>query len=780
MNRTLTLRRSNRIGFGILLLQTAICAVLVPVHLVTGRPFSWAVPAGIGLLGTAAAVLLWRFRIHPTESLIRAGKTLHRDDLSVLTQAIADLGQGNFHVRIDSKPRRLPPDTDPRFEEFKSILNDITAVIHDAASEFNELTDVPCLRLCYVGADSFLEGRVCGEAMASAIGGRGKIAISTARLSTPNLLLRRKGFISLMKEKYPDIAIVDIHENQRNAEVTRIETLRVLNEHRDLAGVYMTEAETPPRVARAVEESGCAGKVKIVGHDLLQDTMDYLDRGVITATVSQDPFAQGHDPVIHLYNHIVDGWQPPTPRMLTRMVVVDRSNCMLHWDPRTRKVLSGADRGRLALPVERKPDRPLRIVFVGREDSEFWTPVKAGVLAAAEELKPLGVDVEWRMPRDETPSARDDRSNLEGTREFLMLDALIRERVDGIATYLPDARLVKTVNQAVESGIPVITANGEPFNLRSLLYTVNHQALKLLDVGSRLSASASGVSESTARIAASIERITGGIVSEDEQVRGTELELNTLSDHIERIHWEADRSAKNASETWRQVEASSEALRRSMESFKSIVLDAEGTWKTVQGLAETSERIDSVMGMIDEIASRVNVLALNAQIEATRAGEAGRGFMVVSNEIRSLSRNTTAATSEVSELVDRIKDGISGVREAVSQEMGKMRESSEVTNRAEGSLADILGSLGENRQRLQRIVEAIDQARKSSGQARENMRRMTHVSAKNTESLKEINLATDALSREFQGVADMASLLETIAQGEKGLLAKFTLSPGEN
>ncbi|MDM7925466.1 MAG: substrate-binding domain-containing protein [bacterium] len=780
MNRILTLRNCTLAGFMLLLLQTAICVVLIILNITTGMNLSWIPAAVIGLIGAAAAALIWEYRVRPSESLIQAGRSLHSNDLSRLTQAITDLGQGNFHVRIDSTPNRLPAGTDPRFEEFKSILNDLTAVIHNAAGEFNELTDVPCLRLCYVGSDSFLEGRLCGEAMASAVGGRGKISISTARLSTPNLLLRRKGFISLLKDKYPEIQIVDIHENKREEQTTREQTLRVLNEFRDLAGFYMTEAESPARVARVVEESGLAGKVKLVGHDLLQATMEYLDKGVITATISQDPYAQGHDPVIHLFNHIVAGWQPPTPRMLTRMEVVDRSNYHLHWNAQTRQALSGTDPTRLARPVDRRPDRPLRLVFVGREDSEFWIPLKMGALAAAEELKPYGVTVEWRLPKSESVKARTSHGSLEGTRESLMLEALIRERVDGIVTYLPEARLVKLVNKAVESGITVITTNGEPFNLRSLLYTVNHQALKLLDLSTHLSRSAFDVSESTSRIASSIERITSGIVSQDEQLQGTERELGAVADHIERIHWEADRSARSASDTWKQVETSSEALKESMESFKSIVSDAEEAWKTVQGLAETSERIDSVMQMIDEIASRVNVLALNAQIEATRAGEAGRGFMVVSNEIRSLSRNTTAATSEVSELVEQIKDGIAGVQEAVSQEMGKMRESSEVTDRAESTMGVILTSLGENRQRLLRIVEAVDQARKSSGQARENMERMSKLSATNTESLKEINAATEAMTRRFQDVAEMASLLEKIAEGEKGLLAKFTLSPGEN
>ena len=72
----------------------------------------------------------------------------------------------------------------------------------------------------------------------------------------------------------------------------------------DLAGIYVT-AGGPFGAAKAVEEAGMTGKVKVVSFDFVEETMQYVQKGVISATIGQDPFAQGHDPAIRLYNYLV-------------------------------------------------------------------------------------------------------------------------------------------------------------------------------------------------------------------------------------------------------------------------------------------------------------------------------------------------------------------------------------------------------------------------------------------------------------------------------------------
>ena len=136
------------------------------------------------------------------------------------------------------------------------------------ASEFNALTDVPCKRLCYVGADSFLEGKQCAEVMGDKLGGKGQVIITTGFLNAAGLELRRKGFSSTIRDKFPEIEIVEVFENFENPEITYKRMLDMLARYPRLAGVYVTEGATPHAVARAVGDEKKVRKSSSSGHDL--------------------------------------------------------------------------------------------------------------------------------------------------------------------------------------------------------------------------------------------------------------------------------------------------------------------------------------------------------------------------------------------------------------------------------------------------------------------------------------------------------------------------------
>jgi methyl-accepting chemotaxis protein/ABC-type sugar transport system substrate-binding protein len=720
-------------------------------------------------------LFLHRDKLQPSEEFFRKGRELYRKDLPALTTAIGEVAQGNLSVRVESEIKPIHEGDGSGNSELFKIFNNIAFSVQNAVHEFNQLTEEPCNRLCYVGTDSFLEGRLCGETMAQAIKGNGLVAISTGKMNAASLELRRKGFLSLLTEKYHDIKIVEIHENQRDLEIAYKKTLVLLKRVPLLAGIYVTEGYTPLGVAKAVREMKKAGKVKIIGHDLLNSTMQSIKDGLITATISQDPFAQGYDPMIHLFNHIVDGWKPVTPRVLTRMEVVDAVNYRRFWDPEKGPIQSVEEEDRLAKPVDKIPTKPLRLVFEGREDSEFWLSVKAGVLAAAEKLKSYGTSVEWKVP-----SVSMDRGDFSATPYKKEIESLVKEKADGIAVFCGDPELIKTINMAVETGIPVITANSEPFNLRSRIFTVSKQAQKLMDVSLNLADNSSKVSSSTSQISATLETITDRTLMQNDQFQNAEIAINSLLANINQIHWEARRSAEAAQNTVKTLGESNEAINKSLDSIRTIEQSTRETWDTIQELARHSERIDAVVDLIDEIASQVNVLALNAAIEATRAGESGRGFMVVSNEVRNLSKKAVSATAEIAAMMEKIKKGIDHALKAMDKDMEKTKHSAMVTGQARSALDGNMNILNDNRRRMQIIVSVISEIQSSSKQVSDVIKNVARTSAQNTESIKEINTAAEILNVQFKDVADMAILLEKISKGEQELLAKFTFAKNDS
>jgi methyl-accepting chemotaxis protein len=301
-----------------------------------------------------------------------------------------------------------------------------------------------------------------------------------------------------------------------------------------------------------------------------------------------------------------------------------------------------------------------------------------------------------------------------------------------------------------------------------------------MDMSLNLATSAEEVSTATSRIQTTIGHITDGIVSQDEQVRHTEGELASLLETMGRIRWEANRGATAAESTVKAVDAGAAAMNRSLDQIGSISARAEETYKTVRSLSEASERIDTVLRWIEDIAARVNVLALNAQIEATRAGESGRGFRVVSDEIRGLSKGTAKAVTEVGQLLGSIRQGVQGVERAVADEIARMRDSRSVTDEARATLSGIGDTLSENQDRMRRIAASIAQVQDFSDRVHNAVKAVSKVSARNAQSLQEIQSAAEALNVQFRDVADLAKRLETMSRGEQELLAKFALRGHEN
>jgi methyl-accepting chemotaxis protein len=120
-------------------------------------------------------------------------------------------------------------------------------------------------------------------------------------------------------------------------------------------------------------------------------------------------------------------------------------------------------------------------------------------------------------------------------------------------------------------------------------------------------------------------------------------------------------ATQNLSESIREIE---QQTVRGLDMARSAVSEAEHAGGAINSLAEAAERIDSIIGLISQIAAQTNLLALNATIESARAGEAGRGFAVVANEVKALAGQTSRATAEISNQISTVQ---AGTRQAVAE-----------------------------------------------------------------------------------------------------------------
>jgi len=212
--------------------------------------------------------------------------------------------------------------------------------------------------------------------MGRALNGRGQVLVVTASFHHLGLEIRRKGFEGMLHERFPGVEIVDAVESPYDLAGMRAVTAAAIKRHPRLTGIYVTVGAGG--AAQAVADAGLAGKVTIIGHDIMDEAMPYVARGVVTATIGQDPYAQGHDPVIHLFNHLAAGWQPPRSRLLTEADLVTPANIGQFWQAGKGSVESAAMAERRPRPMK-TATRRIRIAVLGLEDAPFWEAVRNGV-----------------------------------------------------------------------------------------------------------------------------------------------------------------------------------------------------------------------------------------------------------------------------------------------------------------------------------------------------------------------------------------------------------------
>ncbi len=315
--------------------------------------------------------------------------------------------------------------------------------------------------------------------------------------------------------------------------------------------------------------------------------------------------------------------------------------------------------------------------------------------------------------------------------------------------------LIMKILQPLLSGIELVSTGDLTIRLEQKTNDEIGHLIKSLDgLVAGLRGTVEQIRNMTVDISDQVQCITADSGRMDEGMRRQAERSSEVASAVEEMTSTIIENSKNAAataETAKKAKAAAEqggrAVDETIVGMKRIAGVVNKSAETVRALGKSSDQIGEIIGVIDDIADQTNLLALNAAIEAARAGEQGRGFAVVADEVRRLAERTTRATKEIASMIKKIQSETQGAVLSMEDGTRQVSDGIKLADKAGASLHELVEISMKVTDMVSQIATASEQQSTASGQISKNVEEISNVTNESTIGTQQIAQAAGDLSR---------------------------------
>ena len=343
-------------------------------------------------------------------------------------------------------------------------------------------------------------------------------------------------------------------------------------------------------------------------------------------------------------------------------------------------------------------------------------------------------------------------------------DIADRQRQEKEQLELAIYTLINEVSDATDGDLTV-RANLDSMELSTVADLFNAIIDNLQEIAIEAKESSGQVGSSLKQNEQSIRLLAEQAIAEAKETRDTLLSVEQMTQSIQVVAENASQAEKITDDTYNTIVNSTENMDLTVNSILELRTTVGETAKKMKRLGESSQKISQAVSFIEEIALKTNVLAINASVEAGRAGEYGQGFTIVAEQVGALAEQSTAATKEIASIVAAIQAETQEVNQAMESGTTQVVKTTHLVESTKQSLSLVL----EKSREVNQLMESISQSTVSQASTSQNitnlMQKIAQLSAATSESSTEVAqsiVATAQIAQKLESTVAQFKVVESL------------------
>ncbi|MDE3739655.1 methyl-accepting chemotaxis protein [Pseudomonas resinovorans] len=320
----------------------------------------------------------------------------------------------------------------------------------------------------------------------------------------------------------------------------------------------------------------------------------------------------------------------------------------------------------------------------------------------------------------------------------------------------PLRRVISLARQIAEGDLSARIEVQRRDEIGQLMEAMQGMSGNLRDMVGRLQGGVAQISSSAQALSSVTEQTRVGVNGQKEETDQVATAMSQMAATVQEVARNAEAAASSTEAADNRVSTGSQVVRQTLERVTQLARAMEETTSSIQRLSQDTQSIGTVLDVIKSVAEQTNLLALNAAIEAARAGEQGRGFAVVADEVRALARRTQQSTAEIERLIATLRDGVRSSVEHMQQSESLVGLTVQDANLTEEALAGIADAVTLIHQMNQQIAAAAEQQSAVAEEINRSVTSIRDIADQSAMAMDETATSSVQLARlgqELQGMA---------------------------